>query len=84
MYIIPKYFRREPRAYTCDGGQRIQRELGDVFMALKMLTQSEDLSYSFIMNRTYQKRKSIKQWLHHQAAHPAPEESKAATEERSK
>jgi NTP pyrophosphatase (non-canonical NTP hydrolase) len=44
----------------------LEREIGDVFMALGMLIQADDLSYSFIVNRQDQKRKSIKQWLHHQ------------------
>lgn len=44
----------------------LEREMGDVFMALGLLTQAGDLNYSFIVNRQEQKKNNIKKWLHHQ------------------
>ena len=45
----------------------LERELGDIVFAVKMLTDNQDVNRAGIELRAKQKAQSIVRWLHHQA-----------------
>jgi NTP pyrophosphatase (non-canonical NTP hydrolase) len=60
----------------------LEKELGHVFMALAMLTESNDLSYQEVVRHQNEKRGSIKRWLHHQPDSRTAGSSKGERKER--
>jgi len=46
--------------------RELERELGDVVFAARLLGEANDVSESGIAERMKSKRQSIKRWLHHQ------------------
>jgi NTP pyrophosphatase (non-canonical NTP hydrolase) len=53
-----------------DGGptnrESLEREMGDVLVALEMLHEASDLSRMSVLERQGEKQESVKPYLHHQ------------------
>lgn len=45
----------------------LENELGDVFNAVRMMTEAEDVDIEAIRERVDYKKKTFGKWLHHQA-----------------
>lgn len=46
--------------------RELERELGDVYAAIEMLNYAGDVSAHGVGQRMIEKKRTIKQWLHHQ------------------
>jgi NTP pyrophosphatase (non-canonical NTP hydrolase) len=46
--------------------QHLERECGDILLALEMLCVADDIKSSALVRRQEAKREFIKRWLHHQ------------------
>lgn len=44
----------------------LERECGDIMLALDLLCEASDLSGAAVIRRQKKKRETIKRWLHHQ------------------
>jgi NTP pyrophosphatase (non-canonical NTP hydrolase) len=68
--MIGKVLRHGYESTHPNGGptnrRALERELGDVLVAIKMMCRSGDLNEQFIEENEKQKEKTGKKWLHHQ------------------
>lgn len=72
LQIIGKIMRHGYESYNpvVDTGmtnrRELERELGDVYAAIGMLSDAQDVSAHGVGQRMIEKKRNIKKWLHHQ------------------
>jgi NTP pyrophosphatase (non-canonical NTP hydrolase) len=54
------------RGYSPTNRRMLEKELGDIDAAVRMLCDAHDLNYETIFTEMSKKQESIKRWLHHQ------------------